>query len=116
MEITKGERLLLCALPQPGWGGCTLAGYVEGIGLREDVNGTEQQCATVLDGLVAMGHVRPVEVAEGEHPRWELTPVAHDALIAPIEPEAGRSVTEVFLAMQPGVALSGAASEQEVQS
>lgn len=123
MHVSNKQRPWVCALPQPGWGGSTLAGYIETIGMRPDASGTDQEVAEVLDLLVKSGFARTIEVdaplpedaEEGTLPekevRWELTEEGHDALVAEIEPEAGASAAEVMLELQPGVPVSGTSAE-----
>jgi hypothetical protein len=111
MEITQGIRPWVCALPQPGWGGSTLAGYIVGIGLRPDANGSDEEIEQVLNGLVTAGYARAVEVGEGEDARWELTEEGHDALIAPIKPVEGAPVEDVLLELEPGIAMTSAEAQ-----
>jgi len=121
MEVTKRLRPWVCALPQPGWGGITLADYIAEIGRRADASGSEQEVGEVLEGLVASGHAQPAGPrmiedpdalpVEGEDPRWELSGEGHDALVAPIDPAAGATAAEVMLELQPGVTVSSASSE-----
>ena len=110
-EVTRTLRPWVCALPQPGWGGATLADYVREIGNRPDAHGSEEEVAQILDALVASGHAQTVEVGEGEEPRWELTDEGHDALVAPIDPGEGATPQAVMLELQPGVTVSSAQAE-----
>ena len=103
MELTAKARPWVCALPQAGWGGATLAEYIGEIAGRPDASGSDVEIREVLDTLVASGHAQTVE---GEVPRWELSPEGHDALIALIEPDAGAAAAEVMLELEPGRVLS----------
>jgi hypothetical protein len=104
MEITRGVRLLLCAMPQPGWGGTDLAGYTESIGMRPDVDGSEEECAQALARLTNAGLAQSLG---GEPERWELTAAGQTALETVAE-STRRSIGEVLLDLQPSVALTGA--------
>ena len=110
MEVTKTLRPWVCALPQPGWGGTTLNGYIEGIGIRPDADGTDEEVARVLDGLVKAGHARAWDDEDGVA-RWELTEAGHDALTALIDPADGATAAEVLLELQPGITASATSGE-----
>lgn len=125
--LSKNIRPWVCVLPQPGWGGSTLEGFIEAVGLRPEIEGTEEECTAILDGLVAAGHAKTFEVTvpppedaeEGtpatQERRWELTDEGHDALTALIEPEESATVEAVLLELQPGVGSSEATTESEAK-
>jgi hypothetical protein len=102
-----------CAVPQPGWGGTTLAAYVQEIERRPDANGNEDACKRVLDAMVASGHAQTVEPGEDGLERWELTDAGHNELIAPIGLDEGASIEDVLLELQPGVTASSATTDAE---
>ena len=104
--LSKNLRPWVAAVPQSGWGGTTLAGYVEAIGLRPDAAGDETECRQVLDALVAAGHAQTV----GDD-RWELTEQGHEALTAFIEPDESVTAGAVLLELQPGIGLSAAEAQ-----
>jgi len=106
MQITRGVRLLLCALPQPGWGGTDLAGYIESIGIRPEVNGSQEECAAALAQLTESGFAVSLG---GEPERWEITP-AGQAALETIAEDGQRSVGEVLLDLQPGIAVADGAA------
>lgn len=112
MQITRGIRLLLCALPQPGWGGTDLAGYVESVGLRPDVNGSDEECAKALDMLTQAGLAASIPETVGEDgatepAKWELTPAGQQALESVADSET-QQVGAVLLDLQPGSAITEA--------
>lgn len=117
-------RHWLCAVPQAGWGGTTLDGYVRSVDMRPEIAGDEAECQAVLDAMVAAGHVQVADpsaklikdpdapkVDLTEEPRWELTESGHEALIAPIDADGGAEAYEVILELQPGVGISTSDSE-----
>lgn len=100
MALTRTQRLPLCALAQPGWGGMTLAEYAKEMERRPESNPSEAECAELLARFVAGGYAVSLG---GDPERWELTETAHALVVGP--PEDSRTdytVEEVMLAFEPG--------------
>jgi hypothetical protein len=106
--ITKNVRVWLCAMPQSGWGGTTLAGYTGSIAARPEVSANEDECRQVLEGLVAAGHAQSLGAGEDGLERWELNDGANEALTAAIEVDESTNAASVLLELQPGTANTNA--------
>lgn len=106
--VPRSVRTLLGALPAPGWGGTTLAGYTETIGMRPELTASQAECQQFLDGLVAKGYAQTV--GDG---RWEQTPAAHDIVTGVELADEALTPQAVMLDLQPGVVVSGTSGEAQ---
>lgn len=111
MGVNREARLTLSAMPQPGWGGTTLAGFTESMAIRPEFDVSEGECAAMLGRMVAAG----LAVSLGGEPeRWELTEAAHMIVTGPAQDSrTDYTAEEVMLALEPAVGLVGSTAEAQ---